>query len=54
MFVVYDLGVLIVVIIVLVDFFVFVVISWLIVWGEIFRVLGGIRLLIYKGCILFF
>lgn len=50
MFVVYDLGVLILVIIrVLVDFFVFVyiVISWLIVWGEIFCVLGGIRLLIY-------
>lgn len=53
MFVVYDLGVLIAVTIVPVDFFVLVAISWLTAWGETFRVLGGTRLSIHKGCISF-
>lgn len=51
MFVVYDLGVLIAVTIVPVDFFVLVAISWLTAWGETFRVLGGTRLSIHQGCI---
>lgn len=42
MFVVYDLGVLIAVTIVPVDFFVLVAISWLTAWGETFRVLGAL------------